>query len=169
LFILRCTRRLYERIEPWAAPEREPPTASTTRLGDWAATIVVVRREHLVLAVSLVTLLPVVIPVAPATTVLARLPAALGHALRALGIGRHRIATEVAAMAGCTVTGLGDRQVQSSLADLAGLLDTYVDGAPLGEVALRMAGAPCKHLDGARPRDEAVRVLSARHLHLVRT
>jgi hypothetical protein len=46
VFVFRCARHLYQRIEPWAAPEREPPTASTTKLGDWAANVVIVHRER---------------------------------------------------------------------------------------------------------------------------
>ncbi len=167
MFVLRCTRQLYQRIEPWAAPEREAPTASTTKLGDWAASIVIVRRERLVLAVSYATLFPVLLPMASATTLLSRFPGVVGQTLRALGVRRHTVATEVAAMAECTVTGPGDRRMLGSVADFTRLLDGYLDGRPLVDVALRMAEAPCERLEMARPRDETLRVFSAPHLRLV--
>jgi hypothetical protein len=166
VYVLRCARALYERIEPWAAPEREPPTPSTTRLGDWAARLVVVRRSHLVLAVSHVTLLPVLLTLAPATTFLSRFPNAVGQTLRALGIGRSEVASEIAAMAECTVTGPGSRRVLGSLNDFARLLETHLGEGPLVDVGIRLAEMPCRPLDMARPRDEAVRVLSVARARL---
>jgi hypothetical protein len=167
VFVFRCARHLYQRIEPWAAPEREPPTASTTKLGDWAANVVIVHRERLVLAVSYATLLPVLLPMASATTLLSRFPGVVGQTLRALGVGRHTVATEVAAMAEWTVTGPGDGRILGSVADFTRLLNTHLDGRPLLDVALRMAEVPCDRLGMARPRDETLRVFSAPHLRLV--
>ena len=150
-----------------AAPEREPTTPSTTRLGDWAANVVIVRHTHLVLAVSQVTLLPVLLPLAPATTLLSRLPSAVAQTLRALGIGRNRVASEMAAMAECTVSGPSSPRVLGSLDDFARLLAAHLDERPLVDVAVQLGEMPCRPLDMARPRDEAIRVLSIAPVRVV--
>jgi hypothetical protein len=169
VFVLRCASRLYRRIEPWAAPEREPHSSSTTRLGDWAADIVIVRRKHLVLAVSHVTLLPVLLPNAPATTFLSRFSSAVGQTLRVLGVERHRVASELSAMAECTVTGPSHRRVLDAMTDYVQLLDGYLDERPLVDVALQLAETPCRPLYVTRPCDETVRAFSVPALRLVKT
>jgi hypothetical protein len=166
VFVLRCTKKLYERIEPWAAPEREPPTSSTTRLGDWTANFVIVNRQHLVLAVSNVTLLPVLLPLSPAKTLIARLTDAVGGVLGALGIDSKKIAAELAAMSECTVTGTNDRRVLGSMNDFVRMLD--LDGRPLVELALQLAEAPCGPLEMEAPRRATLALFGTPALRLVK-
>ena len=49
MFVLRCTKKLLVRIEGHAVAEGEP-AKSTTRMGDWHAHLVIIRRHQLVLA-----------------------------------------------------------------------------------------------------------------------
>jgi hypothetical protein len=63
--ILRATKKLLDRLGP---PSPVDGAASTTLLGDWYATW----RPQVALLVSEVTLLPVLMPLAPAATLLAR-------------------------------------------------------------------------------------------------
>lgn len=168
MFVLRCTKKLYQRIEPWAAPEREPLSPATTRLGDWTGNIVIIRRQHLVLAVSNVTLLPVLLPLAPAKTLLTRLPEAVRAVLMALEIDPRKIDSEVNGMGEVIVTGTNDRWVLGSINDFGRLLEAYLDQRSLVDVALHVAEAPCSPIGMARPRDETVRVFSAPALRLVK-
>jgi hypothetical protein len=168
VFVLRCTKKLYQRIEPWAAPEREPPTSSSTRLGDWTANIVIMHRQHLVLAVSNVTLLPVLLPLAPFKTVIPRLTEAVGSVLRVLGIEQRKIAFELAAMGQCIVTGTNDRRVLGSMNDFVRMLEAYFDGRPLVEVAPQLAEAPCGPLGMQSPRRTTVALFTAPALRLVK-
>jgi hypothetical protein len=168
VFVLRCTRKLYQRIEPWAAPEREPPTPSTTRLGDWTANVVILRRQHLVLAVSQVTLLPVLLPLAPARTLIARFPEAVGGVLGGLGVDPQKVAHELAALGTCTVTGTNDPRVLGSMNDFVRMLDSHLDGRPLVEVALELAEAPCGPLGMESPRRKTVALFTGPGLRLVK-
>jgi hypothetical protein len=70
MFTLRCTARLLKRMK--VAPLVACPEP-TTHLGDWYANLIHVGRQQLVLAVSEKTLLPVVVPAAPNSTLVPRL------------------------------------------------------------------------------------------------
>ena len=86
MYTLRCTARLIERL-PIDEPDYETrPGATTTRLGDWYATVHTQHRRPWVLAVSERSLLPVLIPLSPADSVPMRLMLAVSDWLRALGV-----------------------------------------------------------------------------------
>src|ERR1017187_5495704 len=93
MVVLRCTRKLLGRMGKPGVTEGALPK-STTRLGDWYANVVVVHRQHVVLAVSGVTLLPVLVPAAPYKTMIPRIAEAAGQILRALKIGEDKVAAE---------------------------------------------------------------------------
>ena len=82
---LRCTKKLLDRLDGQPCDEDAVP-ASTGRLGDWFANLLIVRRQQLVLAVSGVTLLPVLLPAATFKTLPQRFPVAVADMLVALGI-----------------------------------------------------------------------------------
>ena len=71
--------------------------ASTTLLGDWFATALF-WKPHVALLVNERTLLPVYMPLAPAATLLDRVPDAIASALRRQGVDEAIIASELAAM-----------------------------------------------------------------------
>lgn len=58
MILVRCTAKLLERL-----PRSDDPrdTLSTSRLGDWYATLIRTRRGHFVLAMARETLLPVIV------------------------------------------------------------------------------------------------------------
>ncbi len=62
MFALRCTAKLLNHLKAKPAAGPAPPTM---RLGDWYANLVILRRRHLVIAVSERTFLPVIIEAAP--------------------------------------------------------------------------------------------------------
>jgi len=108
---LRCTRKLLQRarLTPSSAP-----VAPTTRLGDWYATLVPFR-SPLVLTLSERTLLAIVLPLAPANSLLRRWPAGARELLLALGLPAVRVAEEVMAMQGPAIGVTASRQIVGCL------------------------------------------------------
>jgi hypothetical protein len=161
MLLLRCTRKLLRRTVP--LPEQKE-LESTTKLGDWTANVLITRQQHVVLAVSNVTLLPVLLPISPASTVLARIPAAIADVLRALGLAERKVAAEVRAMSAYAVTVTNDRRVLGSMNDFGRMIDSYLDHRSFVEVALLLAQAPCSPIGMASPRDATMARFAAREL-----
>ena len=151
MFTLRCTKKLLHRVGP-TSHDVAPPR-STTALGDWTANMVILNRQQLVVAVSSRTLLPVILPLAPAKTLPTRLPMAVGEVLRRLAIDRSLADAEANAMAECFVDRTNDRRVLGSLNEFIFMLESYLDGRPLVDVALHLADMPCGPLRGEAPND----------------
>jgi serine/threonine protein kinase len=74
MLIVRCTAKLLTRLK--VRPEAAS-TSSTTRLGDWYATILPVRPAHLVLLVNEGTRLAVLLPAREISTLSKRIPEAI--------------------------------------------------------------------------------------------
>jgi hypothetical protein len=79
MFNLHCTKKLLDRIKP----DVRVAVDGTTTLGDWYATALF-WKPQLALLVNERTLLPVVMPLAPATTLAQSFPVALAQVLRPL-------------------------------------------------------------------------------------
>lgn len=167
MFVLRCTQKLLGRIGGQTATELEPPK-STTRMSDWTANVLTVRRHPIVLAVNNLTLLPVLVPLARAKTFLPRFTEAVGEMLMALGIGRQMVMAEMSAMSESVLAGTNDRRALGTMNDFGRMLDFYLDARPLVEVALHLAEAPCGPLKMGRPRDAARDLFAAAGLRLVK-
>jgi hypothetical protein len=150
VFVLHCTKKLLGRLSR-AGAEADQVT-STTRLGDWTANLFFIGRHQIVLAVSNTTLLPVLLPIAPARTFLARFTEAAGKMLMALGIDRQQALSEMAAMNECIVAPTNDRRVLGTINDFGRMLEAYLDGRPLPEVALHLSEAPCSPIAMDSPR-----------------
>jgi hypothetical protein len=165
MVVFRCTRKLLRHLQNEHV--REPPT-STTRLGDWYASLLVMRRQHLVLAASGVTLLPVLVAAAPYKTLIDRFAEATGHVLRALNVEEAKVIVEEKAMRECLVTTTNDRRVLGSMNDFMRMLDAYLDDRTLTEVALHLAEAPCSALGMHSPREATLALFSTPTLRLVR-
>jgi hypothetical protein len=154
VFVLRCTKKLLDRLPPRSGGEGEE-RASDTRLGDWTANLFFIGRHHLVLGVNNKTLLPVLLPIAPNKTFIPRFVEAAGEMLMALGIDRKAVLAEMAAMGECIVAATNDRRVLGSINDFGRMLEVYLDGRALPKVALHLADAPCSPIGMDRPRDAA--------------
>ncbi len=159
MFVLHATKKLLARIkgplERDRAPTNPSTTTSTTRLGDWTANLLIIRRQQLVLAVNDTTLLPVLLPSAPSKTFVSRFAEAAGEVLMAIGVDREKAVSEMAAMRACAVAPTNNRRVVGTLTDFGSMLDVYLDGRPLTDVALRLAKAPCSPIGMERPTDVA--------------
>ena len=79
MLVVRATKKLLDRLGPVTL---ESGQTSTTRLGDWYASAWA-WRPQVALFVSEATLFPILMPLAPAATLLARFPDGLAQALAA--------------------------------------------------------------------------------------
>lgn len=159
VFVLRCTRKLLDRLPPSSTPQEEERAVTDTRLGDWTAHLFFIGRQQIVLGVNNRTLLPVLLPIAPNKTFIPRFAEAAGEILMALGIDRKEVLSEMSRMAECIVATTNDRQVLGTVNDFGRALEFYVDGRPLPEISLRLAETPCGPIAMERPKDVARRML----------
>lgn len=90
MLTLQCTKKLLDRVKPQIVL----PQPSTSRLGNWHATVLF-WKPQLALLVNDRTLLPVLVPLAPASTLGLRFPIALKTVLVALGLPTEFIQTEI--------------------------------------------------------------------------
>jgi hypothetical protein len=167
VFVLRCTKKLLGRF-PTRSVAGNDQAVSDTRLGDWTAHLFFIDRQQIVLGVNNKTLLPVLLPIAPNKTFIARFVEAAGEMLMALGIDRQKVLAEISGMNECVVTTTNDRRVLGTITDFGRMLEAYLDGRPLPEVALHLAEAPCSPIGMERPRDLACDFFSAPVLRLVK-
>ena len=140
--IVRATRKLLHRLGPATLTAGEE---STTLLGDWYATLLPWRPRQVALLVSEHTLLPVMMPLAPAATLLDRFPDHLGAVLRAHRALEPLIASEIEHMRQHRVGPTANRSIVGSMTEFAYLADAYrAEGDPnLVEVSLRLSTVPC--------------------------
>jgi hypothetical protein len=94
MLIVRATKKLLDRIGPPTLDEGEQ---ATTMLGQWYATAVF-WKPQVALFVNESTLLPVLMPLAPATTLLARFPQQVAAVLAAHGTSGTIIGAELQQM-----------------------------------------------------------------------
>jgi hypothetical protein len=168
MVVFRATQKLRRRMGSSAVTET-PSAKSSGRLGDWYANAVSDHQRHIVLAVSGITLLPVLVEAAPYKTMTSRFVAAMGEVLRALGVRDAQVADEVEAMRELVVAPTNDRRVLGSMNDFAWMMQGYIEQEPsLQDVALKLAESPCSPLGMNNPRDATRALFSAPTLRLVR-
>lgn len=148
MITLRCTKRLLDRLRVEA--DSDLP-ASTGPLGDWYANYVILHRQHLVLAVSEKTLLPVVLPAAPLSTLVPRLVDSIVEMLRAVGVTEEQVEAERVEMKNVTLARTASRSVLGSMNDFTAMLDPHLEGRTPLQAALMLAESPCKPIGWANP------------------
>jgi hypothetical protein len=164
MLIVRATRKLLDRIGPPSMDEGEQPT---TLLGQWYATAVF-WKPQVALFVSEPTLLPVLMPLAPAATLLARFPQQAATVLAAHGTPDTIISAELEQMREHRVATTASRSVVGIMNEFTHLAGAYRDDTPapdLLELALRLAGTPCgplysKNVSPDRELDALVRSIT---------
>lgn len=92
MLVVHATTKLLDRVGTRTV---EPTTRSTAVLGSWYATVLF-WRPQVALLVNERTLLPLLMPLAPAATLLERLPTWIDATLDAHGVPRAFIDTELA-------------------------------------------------------------------------
>ena len=114
-------------------------------LGNWYATALF-WKPQLALFVNEQTLLPVLMPLAPASTLSARFPDELAAVLGRHGVNRAAIERETAAMADVAFMKTANRSVVGSMnefAFLAARYREYLGTADLVTLSMRSADTPC--------------------------
>ncbi|MET8529534.1 hypothetical protein [Micromonospora sp. NPDC005172] len=144
MFVLRATAKLRQRIGPSTSHDGE---GSTTLLGDWYATMLP-WRPQVALLVNERTLLPALIPLAPAATMPARVAEQVGEVLAAHGVPDPVIRAEVDQMRQWRIAPTANRSVVGVMNEFASLADTWRAAARpnLVDLALRLGATPCSPL-----------------------
>ena len=139
MIVVHGTAELRRRV-PGPAPG--PEEASTTLLGPWYATVLRWRRPAALL-VDEATLLPAVLPLAPARTLLERLPDALAAVLGAHHVPGDVVEAEHAAMSPARLAPTANRSVVGVMTELVHLAGPSAPGAQeLLHLSLRLSTVP---------------------------
>ena len=151
MYTLHCTQKLLDRIKrPPVADPIEPMTA----LGNWHAHALF-WTPQVALLVNGRTLLPVMMPLAPAATLPMRFPSHLATVLRELGISAQFIADEIEAMtAGAVIAKTANRRVLGIMNEFAFLADgyrEYLEVPDLLSLSIKLSDTPCGPLKGNSP------------------
>jgi hypothetical protein len=142
VFVVHATKKLLTRI---GQPGPDVGERSTTVLGDWYATVLF-WRPQVALFVNESTLLPVLVPLAPAATVTGRFPPALALLLAAHQVNPRFIDAELAQMTEGRLARTSSRSVVGTMTEFTHLAETYRDRGSepnLTELAVRLAATPC--------------------------
>jgi hypothetical protein len=115
VYSVHATKKLLARLKE---PVRVPVVEPTTRLGNWYAKPLFWKPQF-VLFVNERTFLPVLVPLAPASTLLRRFPGVLASTLEAHGVRRSFIDAQVNAMATVELSKTQSRQLIGVLNELA--------------------------------------------------
>jgi len=164
MLIVRATRKLLDRIGP---PNLDEGEQSTTMLGQWYATAVF-WKPQVALFVNEPTLLPVLMPLAPAATLLARFPQQAATVLAAHGTPETIISAELQQMRDHRLGKTANRSVVGIMNEFTHLAEAYRDDTPapdLPGLAMRLATTPCsplysKNVSPDRELDALVRSLT---------
>ncbi len=147
MFAVHGTRKFLDRLKGTPAGFVEEPT---TALGNWYATVLF-WKPQVALFVNEPTLLPVLVPLAPAATVVDRFPEAAAAVFRAHNLNRSFIEHEIAEMAGHELAKTKNRSVIGIMNEFAYLGGVYRSGGThdLLALSLRLAETPCGPLYGS--------------------
>lgn len=118
---LHCTKKLLDRIKRTVI---DPSPVSGGVLSNWYATALF-WKQQLALLVHEETLLPVLMPLAPASTLAERFPAHLAAVLHALNVDASFIAAQVAAMSEVQYAKTSNRSVLGIMNQFSYLAEGY--------------------------------------------
>jgi hypothetical protein len=164
MFYLHCTKKLLDRIKPEISPRGQ----SDTLLGNWYATALF-WKPQVAMLVSERTLLPVLMPLAPAATLAQRFPAQLALVLKEHGIAAEFIAQEVWRMSRVHYAKTANRSVVGVLNEFLRQAEFWLatygcekgDGDDLLAISAKLAETPCSPLyNGPVSPDRALRELA---------
>ena len=150
MFTLHCTAKLRERL---GQPLSDVAPRTSTALGDWYATALF-WRPQLALLVNERTLLPALLPLAPAATLLRRIAPAVAEVLQMHGLDPEFVGREVAEMAEVAVAKTANRSVVGTMSEFALEAEVYRDHRGMADplwLAMRLAETPCGAIRGNSP------------------
>jgi hypothetical protein len=157
MLVVHGTKKFLDRVGRLTA---SPDECSTTQLGSWYANILF-WRPQVALFVNEETLLPVLLPFAPAASLLDRFAPGLEEVLRAHGVSSSFIGAEMAEARECSLAKTNNRSVLGSMNEFAYLADVFRESAEvvdLQALSLWLAETTCSPLYGRHitPHDELV-------------
>ncbi len=140
MYTIHATKKLLDRVQqPVEAPVAEP----STLLGSWYATALF-WKPQVALLVNERTLVPVLLPLAPAGQLAKRVPDQVGRVLVGLGMPIEFVFQEVAAMSEATYAKTANRSTVGMLNEFGFLADVHrAHGDDLVALSVRLAGTPC--------------------------
>jgi len=145
MLVFHGTKKFLDRVgSPTAAPE----DTSTTQLGSWYSTVLF-WKPQVALFVNEETLLPMLLPFAPAASVLKRFGSGLVALLDAHGLDAPFIATELTEISQFRLAKTNNRSVLGIMNEFAYLGDVFrpsTEVLDLLELSLRLAETPCSPL-----------------------
>jgi hypothetical protein len=142
VLIVRATKKLLHRVGPPTLQEGEH---STTLLGQWYATALF-WKPQVVLLVNEPTLLPVLMPLAPAATLPTRIAEEIATVLAAHRTPEAIIGDELQQMRDCRLAATANRSVVGVMNEFTHLAEAHRDhdtGQDLLDLAVRLASTPC--------------------------
>ena len=145
MLIVRATKKLLQRM---GRPTLTDGDAATTLLGEWYATALF-WRPQVALLVNERTLLPVLMLLAPAGTLPARIPAQIAAVLSAHGAPAAIVEEELHQMQDWRIGPTANRSVVGIMNEFTFLAETWCDDRSrpdLQVLALRLARTPCSPL-----------------------
>ena len=160
MYALHCTKKLLDRVRVPAMSAAQPPT---TVLGNWYATALF-WKPQVALFVNERTLLPMLMPLAPASPVIRRFPSELATLLARHGGNQAFIATEVAGMSEVSVAKTANRSVVGTMNEFAFLAEgyrEYMETTDLLVLSVRLAETPCSAIKYDSPSELIKEVLAA--------
>jgi len=147
VIVVRGTKKFLDRVGRPAPGE----FTSSGVLGDWYANALFWRLQ-VALFVNERSLLPVLVPFAPAASVISRLPAAFAGIAARIGVDDRALRSELAAMGEHVVAKTASRRILGVMNEFAHLSDSYRDSrglVDLVELSLWLANVPCSPLYGS--------------------
>jgi len=160
VFSLHGTRKLLDRAK---AEVMAPVLKPTTALGNWYGTVLFWRPQAVLLA-NEKTLFPVLLPLAPAVTLMARIPDAVRRTLSAHNAATEFIESEVSAMVDGRWAKTANRSVlgvMNEFSHLGGQIRGHYGPTDFVALALALSEVPCgtlfeRHVSPDRELDATV-------------
>lgn len=154
MFVVHGTKKFLERAKQPVGDTGCP----TTALGNWYATAVFWKAQA-ALFVNERTLMPIVVPLAPASSVTGRFPDHASAVFAALGLDRSFIESEIAEMSDCRLAKTESRSLLGSMNEFVHLGKAFSDDGhsyDSVDLSLELAKVPCGPLYGSHvsPDDE---------------
>jgi hypothetical protein len=144
MLYVHCTQKLLKRLKP----EVLEVGPSTTKLGSWYATVLP-WKPQIAMLVNERTLVPALMPLAPAANLAERLPGALADLLAAHGVPRTFIESEVSQMQVVKYARTQNRSVVGIMTQFVYLAEAYRaydEPNDLIALSLKLARTPCSPL-----------------------
>jgi hypothetical protein len=162
VYTIHGTKKLLDRVKQPVMPAVEHPT---TALGNWYATAIF-WRPQVAFLVNEATLFPVLLPLAPATSIVARFPDALESILKVLGVSAAFIASERWAMSDANFSKTANRSVLGVMNRLEFEMDFVRDrvGDDLLELSLHVSDhlvGPLRGTEFRTPQEKLLEIVEA--------